>query len=143
MKITRIYVERLKSYGDYSNRTVGLEAILDENEGVKEAYLKLAQECETLLELKEIRAKKEELERELEALEKKKKLFEEACNECRKLRKELEYELERLHSTLQEIESVAEEKLKFQDKIMERLKAIKDTLRSILPNWSDSDWWES
>jgi len=84
VRITEIYVERLKSYGDYSNRTVGLKAVLDENDDVDEAYRELAGKCETLLKLQEIEADKKLVEWQL-------KLSEKIIEKIRSIRRALDF----------------------------------------------------
>ena len=126
VRITEVYVERLKSYGDFSNRRVGLRAVLDENDDVKDVYKRLAEECETLLELQEINVKKELVEKE-------KELYQRRLDELRKLkeeyfviREELSKELDKLNETLAKIEELAQERqLKLSEKIIEKLRAIR------------------
>ena len=129
MKITEIYVERLKSYPDYSNRTVGLKAVLDEGENVEEAYRKLAEQCETLLEIQEIRANKKLIDLELMRYEERKKELEKARQEFQEIREHLENELRELQEELMKIERLAEEKqLKLSEKIIEKIRSIRRAL---------------
>ena len=129
MKITEIYVERLKSYGDYSNRRVGLRAVLEEGENVKEAYLKLAGECESLLELQEIRTRKELIEMEMKQYQERLEDLKKVKEEYVKIREELMNELNKLVEEIGKIEKLAEEKqLKLSEKIIERLRAIRRAL---------------
>ena len=125
-RIVEIYVERLKSFGDYSNRRVGLRAILDENEDVKEVYLKLARECETLLEIQDIEAKKELLEWHIRQYEERRKELEKVREEFNKIRGELEKELQELADELRKIEKLAEERqIKFSERVLEKLRSIR------------------
>ena len=129
MRITEIYVERLKSYPDYSNRTVGLKAVLDEGENVEEAYRKLAEQCETLLEIQEIRANKKLIDLELMRYEERKKELEKARQEFQEIREHLENELRELQEELMKIERLAEEKqLKLSEKIIEKIRSIRRAL---------------
>jgi len=126
MKIVEIHVERLKSYPDYSNRSIRLVAKLDEGEDVKEAYLKLAQEAETLLELQKIEADKEVVEARIRSYEERKKELEKMIGEFEAIRESLMNELESLRKELEAIERLAEEKqLKLSEKILEKLRAIR------------------
>ena len=129
VRVTEIYVERLKSYGDYSNRRVGLKAILDEGESLKDAYLKLATECETLLELREIEANLEYIKRRREEYERRKEELEKLFNEYNKIRLELTRELRRLSEEVSKIEKLVEEKeLKVKESILEKLRKIRMAL---------------
>ena len=129
MKVVEIYVERLKSYGDYSNRTVGLRAVLDEGESVEEAYRKLAEQCETLLEIQRIEADKKLVEMQLTAYEERRKELEKARQEFQEIREKLEEELGELHEQLLKIEKLAEEKqLKLSEKIIEKIRSIRKAL---------------
>jgi len=129
VRITEIYVERLKSYGDYSNRSVGLKAILDENDNVDEVYKQLAGKCETLLEIQEIEANKKLIDLELMSYEERKKELEKARQEFQEIRKQLENELRELHEELMKIERLAEEKqLKLSEKIIEKIRSIRRAL---------------
>ncbi|GEM_PF-3214927 len=129
MRVVEIYVERLKSYGDYSNRKVGLRAILDEGEDLREAYLKLAGECESLLEIKEIEARREAVEQQLKYYEERRRELEKAREEFEQIRSELSKSLRDLIETLEKIERLAEEKqLKLSEKIIEKLRSIRRAL---------------
>ena len=129
MKEVEIYVERLKSYGDYSNRRVGLRAVLDDGENVRDAFLKLAQECETLLDIGKI-------ESDIELLKQKKKEYEEwykelqaAAEEYHKIREELRSELRNISDELSKIERLVEEKeLKVKESILEKLRKIRQAI---------------
>ena len=129
VRVTEIYVERLKSYGDYSNRRVGLKAVLGDGEDPKEAYLKLARECETLLDIQDIEAKKEVLEWHIRQYEERKKELEKAREEFNQIRQELEKELNSLAEELSKIERLAEEKqISLSQKVIEKLRAIRRAL---------------
>ena len=129
MRITEIYVERLKSYGDYSNRSVGLKAVLDENDNVDEVYKQLVGKCETLLEIQEIEANKKLIDLELMSYEERKKELEKARQEFQEIRKQLENELSSLNEQLLKIEKLAEEKqLKLSEKIIEKIRSIRRAL---------------
>ena len=129
MKVVEIYVERLKSYGDFSNRRVGLRAVLDSGENVRDAFLKLARECETLLDLRDIEA-------DIELVEKRKKEFEERYKELLavkeeydKIREELRSELRNISEELSKIERLYEEKeLKLKESILEKLRRIRQAI---------------
>jgi len=124
--VTEIYVERLKSYGDFSNRRIGLKAILDEGENLKEAYLKLAAECETLLEIGEIEVNLEYVKQRREEYERRKEELEKLYNEYNKIRVELAGELRRLSEEISKIERLVEEKeLKLKESILEKLRKIR------------------
>ena len=134
MKITRIYVERLKSYGDYSNRRVGLEAVLDGDENVEEVYTKLASLAETLLDKQEIQAKREAVEEEMKRYQERIEELEKVRDEYVKIREELTSELNRLAEEISKIEKLVEEKqLKLKDSILEKLRKI----RHAVEFWSD------
>lgn len=129
MKIVEIYVERLKSYGDYSNRKVGLKAILDEGEDIEQTYLELARKCETLLDIQQIEAKREELEYYIKRYEERKKELEQLKEEYYKIREELNSELIELRKEVERILTLAEQKhLKIKDEIIEKLKQIRNAL---------------
>jgi len=126
MKIVEIHVERLKSYPDYSNRSIRLVAKLDEGEDVKEAYLKLAQEAETLLELQKIEADKKAVESQVKALQERRDELLMLREDLRLIREAIGKELRKLEEELQKIERLAEEKqLKLSEKIIEKLRAIR------------------
>jgi len=134
MKITEIYVERLKSYGDYSNRRVGLRAVLDENDSVEEAYRKLAEMCETLVEMQEIRSRREILEKEIKEYEGRYEALRKIKEEYAKIRDELLSELNRLREELEKIELLAEEKhLKLRDEIISKIREIRRALNFFDP----------
>ena len=129
MKITEIYVERLKSYDDYSNRSIGLKAVLDEGDNVDEVYKQLANKCETLLEIQEIEADKRLVELHIRQYEERKKELEKARQEFLEIRKQLENELNALREQLLKIEKLAEEKqLKLGEKVVEKLRSIRRLL---------------
>jgi len=129
MKITEIYVERLKSYDDYSNRSIGLKAVLDEGDNVDEVYKQLANKCETLLEIQEIEADKRLVEFHIRQYEERKKELEKARQEFLEIRKQLENELNALREQLLKIEKLAEEKqLKLGEKVVEKLRSIRRLL---------------
>ncbi|RLG85438.1 MAG: hypothetical protein DRO39_05605 [Thermoprotei archaeon] len=129
MRIVEIHVERLKSYSDYSNRSIRLVARLDEGEDVKEAYLKLAKECETLLELQKIEADKSSIEAQIKSYEQRKKELEKIWNEFLKIREEIEKGLRSLEEELEKIERLAEEKqIKLSEKVLEKLRSIRRAL---------------
>ena len=129
MRITEIYVERLKSYPDYSNRSVGLKAVLDENDNVDEVYRELAGKCETLLKLQEIEADKKLVEWQIKQYEERKKELEKARQEFQEIREQLENELRELQEELMKIERLAEEKqLKLSEKIIEKIRSIRRAL---------------
>jgi len=100
MRVEKISVKRLKSYPDYSNREVGLEAYLDEGEDVKEAYTKLASLCETLLRIEEIKEDEELVKRRIQRLEEYKKRLQELSKEVRDLVNETVTELDKLNKEL-------------------------------------------
>ena len=126
MKIIEIHVERLKSYPDYSNRSVRLVAKLEENEDVKEAYLKLAKECETLLEIQKIEADKELIESRIRSYEERKKELEKMMEEFNEIRSKIVEELRSLEKELEVIERLANEKqIKLSEKIIRKLSAIR------------------
>ena len=126
MRVVEIYVERLKSYGDFSNRRIGLKAILDEGESLKDAYLKLATECETLLEIREIEADLERVKQMREEYEKRREELEKLFNEYNKIRTELGSELRKLAEEISKIERLVEEReLKLKKSILEKLRKIR------------------
>jgi len=129
MRVVEIYVERLKSYGDFSNRRIGLKAILDEGESLKDAYLELATECETLLEIREIEADLERVKQLKEEYEKRKEELEMLFDEYNKIRTELRNELRKLAEEISRIERLAEEgELKLKESILEKLRKIRIAL---------------
>jgi len=129
MRITEIYVERLKSYGDYSNRRIGLKAIIDEGEDLKEAYMDLARKCEELLDIQQIEAKTTEVEYFIKRYEERKKELEQLKEEYCEIREELNEELNGLRRELERIERLAEEKhLKLKDEILEKLRKIRNAI---------------
>jgi len=129
MKVVEIYVERLKSYGDFSNRRVGLRAVLDGGENVKDAYLKLARECETLLDLRDIEADIELVERRKKEYEERYKELQTLVEEYNKIREELRSELRNISEELSKIERLYEEKeLKLKESILEKLRRIRQAI---------------
>jgi len=126
VKVTKVYVERLKSYGDYSNRKLGVEAELSEGEDFHEVYLRLAKEVETLLELQHIEADKEIVEARRKILEERKEKLEAVREELRKLSQEIREEFSKLEEELENIEKLIEErKPKLTDEIIEKLRKIR------------------
>ena len=129
MRVTEIYVERLKSYGDFSNRRLGLKAVMDEGEDLKEAYLKLAQTCETLLDIQEIQAEISAIELQKKIYEERRKELEQLKEDYYKIRSELLRELNELRNELEKIERLAEEKqLKLKDGLLDKLRKIRSAL---------------
>ena len=128
-RVTRIYVERLKSYGDYSNRRVGLEAVVDENEDIKEVYMDLAKACETLLDIQDIKARTEEMEYFIKRYEERKKELERLKNEYHEIREELNNELMNLRRDIDKIMELIESKgIRLRDEVIEKLKRIRNAL---------------
>ena len=126
VRVVEIHVERLKSYGDYSNRSVRLVARLDEGEDVREAYMRLAREAETLLEIQKISADKELVEAEMRSYEERVRELKAIREEFEEVRGSLVRELESLRGELEKIERLAEEKqLKLSEKIIEKIRAIR------------------
>ena len=126
MRVVEIHVERLKSYGDYSNRSVRLVARLDEGEDVREAYMRLAREAETLLEIQKISADKELVEAEMRSYEERVRELKAIREEFEEVRGSLVRELESLRGELEKVERLAEEKqLKLSEKIIEKIRAIR------------------
>jgi len=129
MKVVEIYVERLKSYGDFSNRRVGLRAVLDGEENVRDAFLKLARECETLLDLRDIEADIELVERRKKEYEERYKELQTLAEEYNKIREELRSELRNISEELSKIERLYEEKeLKLKESILEKLRRIRQAI---------------
>ena len=129
MKVVEIYVERLKSYGDFSNRRVGLRAVLDSGENVRDAFLKLARECETLLDLRDIEADIELVERRKKEYEERYKELQTLVEEYNKIREELRSELRNISEELSKIERLYEEKeLKLKESILEKLRRIRQAI---------------
>ena len=134
MRVVEIYVERLKSYGDYSNRKVGLRAVLEEGEDLKEAYLSLARACETLLEIQGIEANIAEVELYTKVYEERKRELERLREEYRKIREELSEELSGLRQELEKVERLIEEKrVRLKDEVIERLRRIRSALTGFDP----------
>jgi len=128
-RVTKVYVERLKSYGDYSNRKLGVEVELSEGEDFHEVYLRLAKEVETLLELQHIEADKEIVEARRKILEERKEKLEVVREELRKLSQEIREELSKLEEELEKVEKLIEErKPKLTDEILEKLRKIRAAL---------------
>ena len=126
VKVTKVYVERLKSYGDYSNRKLGVEAELSDGEDFHEVYLRLAKEVETLLELQHIEANKAVLEARRAELEERKRELMAAREELRKLGQEIREELSKLEEELEKVEKLIEErKPKLTDEVLEKLRKIR------------------
>ena len=134
MRVTEIYVERLESYDDFSNRKVGLRAILDERENPRDVFLRLARECETLLEIGEIESDIEFVERKKKEYERRKEELKTVLDEFHKIREELGGELRKLLEEVSRVERLVEEKeLKLKESILERLRKIKSALLTCDP----------
>ncbi|MEM2512707.1 MAG: hypothetical protein QXU81_00080 [Candidatus Bathyarchaeia archaeon] len=130
MHVTRIYVERLKSFGDYSNRCVGLEAMLNEEDNLREAYLRLASEAETLLEIQNIETDKQWVDLQRKDLEDRVEKLRQAKKEYEAIRDEVVLVLSELAKKLEEIETLAEQKhLKLGERVLEKIREIRRAIQ--------------
>ena len=129
MRVVEIYVERLKSYYDYSNRRVGLRALLDEGEDLREAYLRLAGECETLLDLKEIESERELIEERRREYERRVEELRKIRDEYHEIREELVRELNKLAEEVSRVEKLVETKgLRLREAVLEKLRRIRSAI---------------
>ena len=134
MRVSRIHVERLKSYGDYSNRAVRLEADLDPDDDLEAVYRELASRAETLLEISEIQAEKSWVEAEMERLKQRKEELEKLREEYYEIREELRKALSEVYWQLKKIEDLAlSGQAKLSEKIIEKLAAIRRAIGFIDP----------
>lgn len=124
MRVVEVYVERLKSYGDYSNRRLGLKAVLDDGEDYRDVYVKLAAEVETLLEKERIEADKASVEAEIKAYEKRVQELRKLRDEFIEMRSQVLKGLAELEKELEKYEKRIEEG-SFPLKLLEKLREIR------------------
>ena len=129
MRITEIYVERLRSYPDYSNRSVGLKAVLDEGDDVVEVYRELAGRCEALLRIQEIQVNIEDVEKQLKRYEEARQRLEKAKEEFEEIREQLTAELKRVSEEVEKIhKQLMDQEIELNDNILKKLRKIREAL---------------